>query len=874
MKNRLNETIDKAEKKEIELKTVSDKLRQLSNSQRREKEDWQLKMEDLEEKLRVELRKRERMERERELESKSKAEDVLVAQNRVVQLEREHRRLVTRLQEMEQEHAEQRKQIERDAAKEREEYDDLTTRYELLEEEYLSMKNNLTLEKDQLDAALKQLRKEHERISAELRSVKESLNARQELYTREKAEFQNLIRELEAKVTRLKDIEAERNRMRSNLNERDAIIEQLKKTEKCFREEKEKLRKKNEELMKRVAELERSERHLRTLTVGGVKAETPQQSTVPQNQQLSQQQQHELRARLEHSGHVHKAEQAAMRADFEGRVNFMAAELQALQGQVTSLARERDQLREKLDEAAREMEQLRASTARKERSRGKEAFDSMQKKAEELRAHADDLKNQLEESLTDNRKLRIQMEADKSSWEIQLSNLKSKLNQYEERNILEASRGSAKLYAKTRLELAWEKERSDLQKVLGDTQTALTDLKQRLLSAEAQREAEREAAEKTIRDLRKKVEGGQDDVSKDIVELQTDLEELKDTHNRLKTQYDRLRREKERMDKEREDLRYRAAATLDVQALVTDLVEDVHKMADLDDLIALLQKVTQRTERLREVSKPVRDEDMIRRTTSFRRALSATDMANQGGLMPGMSPVIRAPPRTRGGMHSKTMSLGQGMAAADLKIWGSGDSLVYTPYGSQGSLRGGRTGYDSDASVVSEPPRHWRYSRPVVRVDSENDSSNPGSTEDVTTATKHRKTLRERLKLLKKPSINEPKQDSDKEDKSGTLRARLTKPFRSRSKEKIDSPSPSASERRPVLAQQTLEPVQERARVERSNSLSAKKEKGSKKSLLGRLTSKESPSKTTTMTATEAANSKPPATPVKSRKGSFNETPV
>ncbi|XP_037569474.1 LOW QUALITY PROTEIN: trichohyalin-like [Dermacentor silvarum] len=901
MKNRLNETIDKFEKKENELKTVSDKLRQLSNSQRRERDDWQHKMEDLEEKLRTELRKRERMEREHELESKSKAEDVLAAQNRVVQLEREHRRLVAKLQEMEQEHAEQRKQMEKDAAKEREEYDDLTTRYEVLEEEFLTMKNNLTLEKGQLDAALKQLRKEHERISAELRSVKETLNARQELYTREKTEFQNLIRELEARVTRLKDIEAERNRMRSNLNERDAIIEELKKTDRCFREEKEKLRRKNEELMKRVAELERSERHLRTLTVGGAKTDAPQPPMPPQNQQLSQQQQQELRARLEHSGHVHKAEQAALRADFEGRVNFMAAELQALQAQVASLARERDQCREKLDEAAREMEQLRANSARKERSRGKEAFDSMQKKAEELRAYADDLKNQLEESLTDNRKLRIQMEADKSSWEIQLSNLKSKLNQYEERNILEASRGSAKLYAKTRLELAWEKERTDLQKVLGDTQAALTDLRQRLLSAEAQREAERETAEKTIQELRKKVEWGQNDVSKDIVELQTDLEELKDTHGRLKTQYDRLRREKERLDREREDLRHRAAATLDVQALVTDLVEDVNRMGDLvklegifaadqgkakaaqrplrtgstpkDDLVSLVQKVAQRTERLREVSKPVRDEDMIRRTTSFRRALSATDMANQGGLMPGMAPVIRAPPRTRGGMHSKTMSLGQGMAAADLRIWGSGDSLVYTPYGSQNSLRGGRTGYDSDASVVSEPPRHWRYSRPAVRVESENESSNPGSTEDVTTATKHRKTLKERLKLLKKPSTHEPKQDSDKEDKSGTLRARLTKPFRSRSKEKIDTPSPSASERRPVLAQQKLEPVQERAPVERSNSLSAKKDKGSKKSLLGRLTSKESPAKTTTTTA-ESPNSKPPATPVRNRKGSFNETPV
>lgn len=879
MRNRLNETVDKFEKKENDAKALSEKLRHLANTQRREKEDWQNKMEDLEEKLRSELRKRERTEREHELELKSKAEEVLVAQNRVVQLEREHRRMVTKLQEIEQEGAEQRKQMEKDAAKEREEYEDLTSRYEILEEEFLSMKNKLTMEKDQVDAALKNLRKEHERISGELKSTRENLNARQEVYSREKVEFQNFIRELEVKVTRLKDIEAERNRMRSNLNERDAIIDELKKTERVFREEKEKLRKKNEDLMKRVAELERSERNLRTLTVGKANSQ-------------------ELKARLEHSGHVHKAEQAAMRADYEGRVIYMSSELQSYQSQIVSLARERDLCREKLEEAAKEIAALKSTTLRRERSRGKEAFETLEKKADELRAQADDLKNQLEESLTDNRKLRIQADADRSSSEIQISNLKSKLNQYEERNLLEASRGSAKLYAKTRLELAWEKERGDLQKVLGESQSTLTDLRQRLIKAETDRETERETSNKVIQDLKRKLEGGKNDVSKDVLELQAELEETKDAKARLHTQYERIRREKERLDREREDWRQRVAATMDVQGLVVDLLEDIKKMTNLvqlegifaedqskaqavrrplrmgstpkDDLMNILQKVVKQTENLREASKPVRDEDMIRRTTSFRRAVSATDMANQAGLLAAPN-VIRAPPRTRS-MNRKTLSLGHGMSAADVKIWGSGDSLTFTPSGSQSSLRARFiAGYESDTSVASEPPRHWGYSKPTLRIDSENDSSNPGSSEDVSHASKHKKTLKERLRLLKKPSSPEAKHDSDKEDKTGTLRSRLSKAFRSSSKEKIDTPSSSTADQRPVVAPRKLEPVKERSRTEPS--LSAKGEKGSKKSLLGRLTSKGSSGRTT---PTEPVDAKPPTTPKtpRERKGSFTETPV
>ncbi|XP_064480884.1 trichohyalin-like [Ornithodoros turicata] len=836
LKAKLNEALELSQKKEKEAKTANEKARMLSNAHRREKEEWQNRLEDMEEKLRAEIRKRDRMEREHELELKTKSEDILQIQNRVVQLERENRRMATRLQEVEHEQLEERKQFEKDLAKEQEEYDDLTSRYELLEEEFVRMKNKLHIEKEQVEAGLKQLRKDHEKTTKEISTMRDNFTARQEAFVREKQDFQNLIRELEAKLTKLKDIEGERNRVRSNLNERDAIIAELKKSEQSFRDDKEKLRKRNEELMRRIAELERSERTLRALTM--VKTDSQ-----------------ELKARLEHSGHVHKAEQAALRADYESRVNYMTSEAQALQSQITSIARERDQLRDKLEET------LKNTSLRRERYRGKEALESIQTKAQQLQLQVDDLKNQLEESLTDNRKLLIQLEADRGSAEIQLSNLKSKLNQYEEKNILDASRGTAKAYAKTRLELAWEKERNDLQRVLGESQTTIKDLREKLIATENERDAEREALNRNIQELRKRLD--QDDVCRDVIELQTELEEKKDAYERLKTQHDRLRRERDRLDRERESWKQRVATTMDVQALVGDITDDMKRLTDLvklegifaedqskaqarplrtgstpkDDLMNILNKVAHQAEALKAACQPLREDDLIRRTTSFRRAISHSDMANQ-------SPLIRAPPRTRSSIHRKTLSLGQGMSGADMKIWASGESLSGTPSGSQTSLRGRSTttGYESDSSAVSEPPAHWRYGGfTSLSRDTDNESSNPGSLEEFPTQGKQKKTLKDRLKVLKRSS-SDVRQDSTKEEK--TLKSRLSKAFRS--KEKIDAP-----EQRPRV-------TETQASKEQSDNLAAK----SKKSLLGRLASKPPVSKTTDPRKTL------------DRKESFNETRV
>lgn len=66
---------------------------------------------------------------------------------------------------------------------------------------------------------------------------------------------------------------------------------------------------------------------------------------------------------------------------------------------------------------------------RDERIKSREAAEHAFKKMEELRFQAQEIKNQLDYALSENRKMRIQIDADKSSFEIQVATLKSKLNQ-------------------------------------------------------------------------------------------------------------------------------------------------------------------------------------------------------------------------------------------------------------------------------------------------------------------------------------------------------------------------------------------------------------------------------------------------------------
>lgn len=108
---------------------------------------------------------------------------------------------------------------------------------------------------------------------------------------------------------------------------------------------------------------------------------------------------------------------------------------------------------------------------------------------------------------------------------------------------------------RTRMELAWQKEREEQQRLLQETATLARDLRQTLFEVERERDKERLEAKRKQEQIKKTSEEDQEENRRKLTELQCDLLELRDAHAKLRTTNEKLRREKERNEKEREELK-------------------------------------------------------------------------------------------------------------------------------------------------------------------------------------------------------------------------------------------------------------------------------------------------------------------------------
>lgn len=126
--------------------------------------------------------------------------------------------------------------------------------------------------------------------------------------------------------------------------------------------------------------------------------------------------------------------------------------------------------------------------------------------------------------------------------------------QLEEERLLTSGRTKV-IGTRTRMELAWQKEREEQQRLLQETSTLARDLRQTLFEVERERDKERLEARRKQEQLKKSAEEEQEENRRKLNELQCDLLELRDAHAKLRTTNEKLRREKERNEKEKDELR-------------------------------------------------------------------------------------------------------------------------------------------------------------------------------------------------------------------------------------------------------------------------------------------------------------------------------
>lgn len=127
--------------------------------------------------------------------------------------------------------------------------------------------------------------------------------------------------------------------------------------------------------------------------------------------------------------------------------------------------------------------------------------------------------------------------------------MQSRLNENEEERVLGTGRSKI-TGAKTRLELSWQKEREEQQRLLQETSTLARDLRQTLYEVEREREKERLEMKRKIDQLKNITDEEMEDGRKKIAELQCDLLDLRDAHAKIRTSNEKLRRERERYEKE------------------------------------------------------------------------------------------------------------------------------------------------------------------------------------------------------------------------------------------------------------------------------------------------------------------------------------
>lgn len=410
-------------------------------------------------------------------------------------------------------------------------FKDLTAKYELLEEEHVLMKARLTTEKD--------------KVQTELNSVQGKV---QDISTNEnklKVESAELSRKLRMAESRLKDIERsnskntslelERNQLRSKLGELEGDFKKLKRENDMNVDKAKQSKKETDDLRQKLDDFERVHKVQRSLNDHNAELENKVKG---------------LQTRLENAELSAKSEVASTRLRYEQQMNHLKTELSSMQSQCERFKRDRDSFKQLLEGAQKKISDLKQSGSGRQSRTSVHSDDDDKSKIHALEQQIGCLEDELSECRLDQSKLKTELVSEKTASEIRIAEMQSQINEYEEERLL--SGGSKIPGTKTRIELSWQKEREEQQRLLQETSTLARDLRQTLFEVERERDKERLEMRRKLEQLKKNTDDEMEEGRRKISELQCDLLELRDAHAKLRTANEKLRRERERHEKERE----------------------------------------------------------------------------------------------------------------------------------------------------------------------------------------------------------------------------------------------------------------------------------------------------------------------------------
>ncbi|CAG9796697.1 unnamed protein product [Diatraea saccharalis] len=576
------QALDKTEKELTALQSEKSQLksevtkfenerRELENKLQAEKKEsgyWESKASELETDLQAERKKLERMRIAHDKDIKNKEAELATLKGKLKVLEQTSGAGVKRIADLKQEYEESVKKLQHSLAVEKAEYEELTGKYEILEEEHVVTKARLTVEKEQAQGELMHVKKELNSALSEMKALQETHESQSTTWNKEKTELQKEISSLQERLCG-GGWEVEKARLTARLEQRERELRAATDQRDVLTHHHEQAKKELEELKKKLEDYEKVAKVQRNLTSENAELEREVSA---------------LNARLEHAEKSRKAEITDTKMRYDSQLNTMRDELKSLHNQVSRFRRERDNYKQMLDAAQKTMASMK--TADKSNRTPRSSISSTDE--EEYRNKLATLEQQnacLEDELCEARllasKLKTELVSEKSTSEVRIAEMQSRLNEYEEERLLSSGRARVAGLA-TRMELAWHKERDEQQRLLQETSTLARDLRQTLYEVERERDKERLDMKRRIEQLKRTTEEETEEAKKKVTELQCDLLELRDAHAKLRTANEKLRRDKDRNDRDRDQNKLLVGSLKRAQQeddrIITQLLETIEDL--------------------------------------------------------------------------------------------------------------------------------------------------------------------------------------------------------------------------------------------------------------------------------------------------------
>ncbi|XP_050319337.1 myosin-11 isoform X5 [Bactrocera neohumeralis] len=425
-----------------------------------------------------------------------------------------------------QELKKQIEELQKQVADENKRYNDLNTHWEKLSEETILMRAQLTTEKDNMQVELNSLQQKINEMD-EIRSERTEL-------ARKLGEMKRKLQEAETKQTKSGASEYEKTMLKNKLAEKEQEYDRLRRENEMNIDLVFQLRKENDDLSSKLNDFSRIEQA---------------QYSINEHSSSLQAEIKTLKTKLQNSELQLKSEVASTRLRYEQQVKNLSGELTSMQRQCEKFKKDRDAFKQMLESAQKKIGELKSNTGRQSRSSMHSSDDDDKSKIAYLEQQIGCLEDQLVEARLEVSKVKTELVSERSANEIKISEMQSKLNEFEEERVIGS--GRTKIPGmKTKLELSWQKEREDQQRLLQETSTLARDLRQTLFEVERERDKERLESKRRLDQLKRSTEEEMEEGRRKIAELQCDLLELRDVHAKLRTSNEKLRRERERYEKE------------------------------------------------------------------------------------------------------------------------------------------------------------------------------------------------------------------------------------------------------------------------------------------------------------------------------------